>query len=145
MYDIIIIGGGPSGLTAATYARRAGKQVLVIEKNAFGGQITWSPRVKNFPGYVSISGIELGDKLLEQEYRGCLKTNLCEEWVKIIKTTYFRKLKRLQMGRKVTAVDAKYSRIAEDSLYGELALVLDMPKEKVADYIASEIEKDSSK
>jgi len=84
------------------------------------------------------------DKLLEQEYRGCLKTNLCEEWVKIIKTTYFRKLKRLQMGRKVTAVDAKYSRIAEDSLYGELALVLDMPKEKVADYIASEIEKDSS-
>ena len=66
MYDIIIIGGGPAGLTAATYARRAGKSVLVIEKNAFGGQITWSPKVENFPGFVSVSGVELGDKLLEQ-------------------------------------------------------------------------------
>ena len=66
MVDIIIIGGGPAGLTAATYARRAGKSVLVIEKDAFGGQITWSPRVENFPGFVSISGTELGDKLLEQ-------------------------------------------------------------------------------
>ena len=66
MYDLIIIGGGPAGLTAATYARRAGKTVLVMEKAAFGGQITWSPRVENFPGFVSVSGNELGDKLLEQ-------------------------------------------------------------------------------
>ena len=66
IYDIIVIGGGPAGLTAATYARRAGKSVLVIEKNAFGGQITWSPKVENFPAFVSISGAELGDKLLEQ-------------------------------------------------------------------------------
>ena len=66
MHDIIIIGGGPAGLTAATYACRAGKSVLVIEKNAFGGQITWSPKVENFPGFVSVSGVELGDKLLEQ-------------------------------------------------------------------------------
>ena len=66
MYDIIIIGGGPAGLTAATYACRAGKSVLVLEKNAFGGQITWSPKVENFPGFVSVSGTELGDKLLEQ-------------------------------------------------------------------------------
>lgn len=66
MYDIIIIGGGPAGLTAATYGRRGGKSVLVIEKNAFGGQITWSPKVENFPGFLSISGTELGDKLLEQ-------------------------------------------------------------------------------
>ena len=66
MYDIIIVGGGPAGLTAATYARRAGKTVLVIEKNAFGGQITWSPKVENFPSVVSVSGAELGDRLLEQ-------------------------------------------------------------------------------
>lgn len=66
MYDIIIIGGGPAGLTAATYARRAGKSVLVIEKAAFGGQITWSPKVENFPSVLSISGAELGDRLLEQ-------------------------------------------------------------------------------
>ena len=66
MYDVLVIGGGPAGLTAATYACRAGKRVLVVEKNAFGGQITWSPRVENFPGYLSITGTELGDKLLEQ-------------------------------------------------------------------------------
>lgn len=66
MYDIIIIGGGPAGLTAATYACRAGKRVLILEKSAFGGQITWSPRVENFPSIVSISGVELGDRLLEQ-------------------------------------------------------------------------------
>ena len=66
MYDIIIIGGGPAGLTAATYARRAGRSVLVIEKHAFGGQITWSPKVENFPSVLSISGAELGDRLLEQ-------------------------------------------------------------------------------
>ena len=78
MYDLIIIGGGPAGLTAATYARRAGKQVLVIEKNAFGGQITWSPRVENFPGYLSVSGVELGDKLLEQAMEQGAETELEE-------------------------------------------------------------------
>ena len=66
MYDIIIIGGGPAGLTAALYARRAGKTVLVIEKNTFGGQIVWSPKVENFPGFASVSGMELGDKLMTQ-------------------------------------------------------------------------------
>ena len=78
MYDILIIGGGPAGLTAATYARRAGKRVLVIEKNAFGGQITWSPRVENFPGYLSVSGVELGDKLLEQAMEQGAETELEE-------------------------------------------------------------------
>ena len=66
MYDLIIIGGGPAGLTAAVYARRAGKSVLVIEKNTFGGQITWSPRVENFPGFASVSGSELGDLMTNQ-------------------------------------------------------------------------------
>ena len=82
MYDIIIVGGGPAGLTAATYACRAGKTVLVIEKAAFGGQITWSPKVENFPTVVSISGTELGDRLLEEvvsvEDRGSSKLVRCE-------------------------------------------------------------------
>ena len=81
------------------------------------------------------------DKMLEQEYRGCMRTNLCEEWVRIIKTTRQRKIKRQEMGRKVTAVDAKYSRIAEDSLFGELAIALGIPKDKVPDYIQKEIGK----
>lgn len=66
IYDILIIGGGPAGLTAAIYACRAGKSVLVIEKAAFGGQITWSPKVENFPSVLSVSGAELGDRLMEQ-------------------------------------------------------------------------------
>ncbi len=66
MYDVIIIGGGPAGLTAAVYCLRAGKTALVIEKNAFGGQIVWSPRVENFPTIPVISGTELGDRLLSQ-------------------------------------------------------------------------------
>ena len=66
MFDIIIIGGGPAGLTAAVYARRAGKSVLVLEKDALGGQITWSPKVENFPSVLSISGAELGNRMAEQ-------------------------------------------------------------------------------
>ena len=65
MYDIIIIGAGPAGLTAALYARRAEKHVLVIEKETFGGQITHSPRVENYPGFESLSGSELGGKLFD--------------------------------------------------------------------------------
>ena len=66
MYDIIIIGGGPAGLTAALYALRANKKVLVIEKETFGGQITFSPKVENIPGFAEISGNEFAEKLVEQ-------------------------------------------------------------------------------
>ena len=66
MYDIIIVGGGPAGLVAAVYARRAGKRVLVIEKATFGGQITYSPKVENIPGFVSLTGNEFAEKLVEQ-------------------------------------------------------------------------------
>ncbi|MBQ2841219.1 MAG: FAD-dependent oxidoreductase [Oscillospiraceae bacterium] len=66
MYDIIVIGGGPAGLTAALYARRANKTVLVIEKNTFGGQITYSPKVENIPGFISLTGNEFAEKLVEQ-------------------------------------------------------------------------------
>ena len=66
MYDIIIIGAGPAGLTAAIYARRANKSVLLVEKSAFGGQIVYSPKVENYPAFESISGSELADKMVEQ-------------------------------------------------------------------------------
>ncbi len=66
MYDIIIIGGGPAGLTAAIYARRANKNVLVIEKGSFGGQITFSPKVENIPGFAEVTGNEFAEKLVEQ-------------------------------------------------------------------------------
>ncbi|MBQ0083323.1 MAG: FAD-dependent oxidoreductase [Clostridiales bacterium] len=66
MYDIIIVGGGPAGLTAAIYGKRANKSVLVIEKNAFGGQITFSPKVENIPGFNALSGNEFAEKLVDQ-------------------------------------------------------------------------------
>ena len=66
MYDIIIIGAGPAGLTAVLYARRADKKVLVIEKETFGGQITHSPKIENYPGFTVMSGNEFADKLIEQ-------------------------------------------------------------------------------
>lgn len=66
MYDLIIIGGGPAGMTAALYALRNGKSVLVLEKHGFGGQITYSPKVENYPGTKEMSGNEFADKMLEQ-------------------------------------------------------------------------------
>lgn len=66
IYDIIIIGAGPAGLTAAIYARRAGKSVLVLEKDTFGGQVTFSPKLENYPGFQEISGNELAQRMLEQ-------------------------------------------------------------------------------
>ena len=66
VYDIIVVGGGPAGLTAAIYGLRAGKTVLVIEKNGFGGQIAFSPKVENIPGTKVISGAEFADHLTDQ-------------------------------------------------------------------------------
>ena len=66
MYDIIVVSGGPAGLTAALYALRADKNVLVIEKDTFGGQITHSPKVENYPGFAEMSGNEFADRLLDQ-------------------------------------------------------------------------------
>ena len=92
IYDIIIIGGGPAGLTASIYALRAGKKVLVIEKGTFGGQITSSPKVENIPGFVSVTGNEFAEKLIEQAMNLGLDVECCEaqevinEDVKIVKT-----------------------------------------------------------
>lgn len=66
MYDIIIAGAGPAGLTAALYALRANKTVLLLEKSNFGGQMTFSPKIENYPGFKEISGTELADSLFEQ-------------------------------------------------------------------------------
>ena len=66
MYDVIVIGGGPAGMTAALYALRNGKTALVIEKAGFGGQITHSPKVENYPGTLSMSGNEFADRTLDQ-------------------------------------------------------------------------------
>ena len=66
MYDIVVIGGGPAGLTASLYAARAGKSVMLLEANAFGGQIATAPRVENYPSVAEIAGAELANKMFEQ-------------------------------------------------------------------------------
>ena len=66
MIDIIIIGGGAAGMTAALYAKRSGKDVLIIERESFGGQIATSPKVENFPSIKQISGLELSNNMFEQ-------------------------------------------------------------------------------
>ena len=66
MKDIIIIGAGPAGMTAALYALRADKSVILLEKENFGGQITFSPRLENYPTIMEISGSEFANLMLEQ-------------------------------------------------------------------------------
>ncbi len=66
MVDIIVIGGGPAGMTAALYGLRNGRSVLVLEKHGYGGQITYSPKVENYPGTLQMSGNEFADRFLEQ-------------------------------------------------------------------------------
>lgn len=84
LYDIIIIGGGPAGLTAAIYAGRANKKVLILEKGTFGGQITSSPKVENIPGFMSVTGNEFAEKLIEQAMALDAEIECCEAQ-KIIK------------------------------------------------------------
>ena len=66
MYDTVIIGAGPAGLTSAIYLRRANKKVLVLESKGYGGQISGADKVENYPGIAMISGIELAENLYNQ-------------------------------------------------------------------------------
>ena len=92
MYDVIVVGGGPAGLTAALYACRANKSVLVIEKGSFGGQITYSPKVENIPGFVSLTGNEFAEKMVDQvmeqgaDFESCEVTAIRDGAVKTVVT-----------------------------------------------------------
>lgn len=66
IYDVMVIGGGPAGMSASLYALRDDKKVLLLEKESIGGQIATSPRVENFPTKETISGTELADEMFTQ-------------------------------------------------------------------------------
>lgn len=95
IYDIAIIGAGPAGLTAAIYAGRANKSVIILEKEGIGGQMARSPRIENYPGFQSVSGNELACKLSEQAEALGAETEFdtvtavsCEGELRLIKGEY---------------------------------------------------------
>ncbi len=90
-----------------------------------------------------IPGIEelwiTNEKQREENYKACMKSCDCREWIRIIKTLYLRKMERSAQGKKITATDEKYLRMAEDYLYSELEIPLEIPKEKMEQYITERI------
>ena len=93
MYDIIIIGAGPAGMTAAIYARRAEKSVLVLEARSYGGQIVSTPEIENYPAAPHISGFDFATKVYEQavelgaEFRFERVTGITDGSVKTVTTS----------------------------------------------------------
>ncbi len=75
----------------------------------------------------------------EEKYKICMRSCDCREWIKIIKTLYLRKQERMEQGKKVTATDEKYLRMAEEHLYSELSIPLGIPKDGMENYITGHI------
>ncbi len=84
---------------------------------------------------------ESDDRKREEAFKEALRSCDCREWIKIVKTLYLRRKKRIEAGKKVTASDGKYLYLAEDSLYGELAVALNMKKEKVEEFIVERVKR----
>lgn len=79
------------------------------------------------------------EKKREEKYKETMRSCDCREFVSIIKTIYARKQERIAEGKKVTASDEKYFQLAEEKLYGELAVALDMERQKVKEYVKTQV------
>lgn len=105
-YDLIIIGSGPAGMTAGIYAKRSGLNTLIIEKNIIGGQASLTYEIKNYPGFETISGMELGMLMQQQaeslgcefDYENVKEINLKEKTVITDSDTYTAKSIILALG-----------------------------------------------
>ena len=120
MYDIIIIGGGPAGLTASIYALRAKKSVLLIERYAPGGQVAQTGKIENYPGFKSIDGLELSNLMFEQVSDLGLETIYTD----VIKYDLLGKVK------KVETYDGTFECKAVVLALGAVARQLDVENEK---------------
>lgn len=80
------------------------------------------------------------EKTVEAQYRQCMQSNRCDELVKLLKTLKTRKKNRLEKGHKVTAVDSRYYKLAEDNLCGELAIVLGITRTEAGEFLAGKME-----
>lgn len=81
------------------------------------------------------------DKLREEKYKECIRSCECRELIRIIKTIYLRKKERISQGKKVTAVDERYLKLAEENLYSELSMLLGVPKNKMEYYITARMKR----
>lgn len=79
------------------------------------------------------------DKLREEEYKEVIRRCQCREWIRMIKTSYLRRQERLVQGKKTTATDERYLKIAKDNLFSELAVPLEISKDEVEKYIQARI------
>ena len=120
MYDIIVVGAGPAGLTAAIYARRANKKVLVFEAKSYGGQIVNANLVENYPGFKSISGFDLA-------------TNMYEQAVELGAEIKFEMVKKITKEKEVITDSGTYSSKAIILATGAENRRLNLPEE--VDYI----------
>lgn len=121
MYDAIIIGCGPAGLTAGIYLARAGKKVKILEKESIGGQMASSPLIENYPGYSNISGSELAMNMYNQAIDNGVEIDI-EEVTKITTNKVMTDDNTYNTKVIIVATGSKYKKIGldnEDNLIGK--------------------------
>lgn len=96
VFDVIVVGCGPAGMTAAIYAKRAGMNVLVLEKMMPGGQIAITPLVENYSGFEKIDGMSLGQKMFQQVKSLGIEVEFCE----VFNIDLEEKLKKVKTAQK---------------------------------------------
>lgn len=126
IYDLIIVGGGPAGITAGIYACRARLKTLMIEKYVYGGQVATTFEIKNYPGFENINGPDLIDKMLSQAKKCGLETisdNVLDfdfkGKIKVVKTEYNQQLKARSIILCMGADARKLGVKGEDKLKGK--------------------------
>ena len=126
------------------YAQKDGRIFIPVdnEKNVIRRILSKKEADNLIDDIPNIDGFWISnDKLREVKYKECIRSCECREWIRIIKTLYLRKQERLANGKKITAIDSRYFKQAEENLYSELSISLNIPKEEMEKYITDKIEK----